>query len=288
MMSVAETARALGLKRAGREYVGECPSCNYKSGFAVGERDGRLVLYCAAGGCDQRELWAALHKHGFGNNRDAEHQAKPARDGDKKKAIAQRLWDQSSTETRRGLVGNYLLSRGIQLPIPPALRYLSLCPHPNKERRLPAMVAKVVNVDCELVSVHRTFLRDDGLGKAEVVPQKATLGPFHSGAIRLGVLRPDSWLIIGEGVENTLSAMQIYNCPGWSAISAGGLHALILPPEARMILLCADRDANGIGEKKAREAAIRWVREGRRVRLVLPPQGFNDFNDALIGNYYDR
>jgi hypothetical protein len=81
--------------------------------------------------------------------------------------------------------------------------------------------------------------------------------------------------------------MQIYNCAGWSAISAGGLENLILPSEIQKILICADRDKNGIGEKKARQAGIRWVREGRQVRLTQPPDDFKDFNDALIGGYYD-
>ena len=41
MNASAETiARAFGFRRAGREYTGKCPSCGYKTGFAVTERDG--------------------------------------------------------------------------------------------------------------------------------------------------------------------------------------------------------------------------------------------------------
>ena len=36
------------------------------------------------------------------------------------------------------------------------------------------------------------------------------------------------------------------------------------------------------GEAAAREAALRWKREGRSVRIAWPPRGC-DFNDMLLG-----
>jgi hypothetical protein len=38
------------------------------------------------------------------------------------------------------------------------------------------MVAKVVNIDDELIGLHRTFLRPDGSVKADIELQKAMLG----------------------------------------------------------------------------------------------------------------
>ena len=46
-----------------------------------------------------------------------------------------------------------------------------------------------------------------------------------------------------------------------------------------MIVLADGDDA---GEAAARDAALRWKREGRRVRIAHPPQGL-DFNDMLLG-----
>jgi hypothetical protein len=48
------------------------------------------------------------------------------------------------------------------------------------------MVAKVVNVDGELIGLHRTFLRPDGSVKADIELQKAMLGRVAGGAVRLG------------------------------------------------------------------------------------------------------
>ena len=64
-MTASSIAHALGLKRAGREYTGACPCCGYKTGFSVTEREGKLLLYCAAGGCEQRDVWATLRKAGL-------------------------------------------------------------------------------------------------------------------------------------------------------------------------------------------------------------------------------
>jgi putative DNA primase/helicase len=49
------------------------------------------------------------------------------------------------------------------------------------------------------------------------------------------------------------------------------------------VIICADHDANGVGECAARSAAERWLSEGRRVRIALPPKPGTDFNDVLAG-----
>ena len=36
--------------------------------------------------------------------------------------------------------------------------------------------------------------------------------------------------------------MQIFGLPGWSAVSAGGLKALNLPPDVRRVIIAADND----------------------------------------------
>jgi hypothetical protein len=287
-MSAEAIAKRLSDKahREGKGWRTECPA---HRGFSLSVRDGKagLLVHCYAG-CAGADILRELRQLNLSGDDRAPvgERDQDTSKADRGRVLAQRLWDKAAPLTARSLVTSYLQSRAITLPAPPSLRYSPLCPHPDKIW-LPAMVAKIVNVDDELIGVHRTFLRDDGLGKADNPTQKASLGSFKRGAIRLGAARPDDWLIIAEGIETTLSAMQIYNCAGWSAISAGGLDALILPMGVQKILICADRDKNGIGERCARAAAIRWVREGRQVRLALPPENFKDFNDALIGGYYD-
>jgi hypothetical protein len=67
-------ARALGLRRSGREFTGKCPSCGYASGFTITERAGALLWHCHAGGCSQSEVWASLQQADLAP-RQSEHQA---------------------------------------------------------------------------------------------------------------------------------------------------------------------------------------------------------------------
>ena len=77
-------------------------------------------------------------------------------------------------------------------------------------------------------------------------------------------MRAGQWLLVAEGLETTLSVMRACALPGWAALSAGGIKSLVLPPSANMIMICADNDANGVGQRAANAAAERFLAEGRR------------------------
>ena len=111
------------------------------------------------------------------------------------------------------------------------------------------MVAKVVNIDGDLIGIHRTFLQPDGSGKADIEPQKASLGPISGGAVRLAPAAET--LLVGEGIETCIAALQATSMPAWAALSTAGMVALQLPPIAREIIILADHDANGAGERAA-------------------------------------
>ena len=104
------------------------------------------------------------------------------------------------------------------------------------------------------------------------------LGPCRGGAVRLA--EPGDVLMVGEGIETCLAAMQATGHPAWAALSTSGLRALDLPDDVRDVIVLADGDEPG--EAAARDCAWRWKREGRRVRIARPPQGM-DFNDMLLG-----
>lgn len=127
------------------------------------------------------------------------------------------------------------------------------------------------------IGLHRTFLPPDGRGKAALEPRKMTLGEVEGGAIPLFPAGPV--LAIAEGIENALNVAQAWRLPAWSAVSSGNLPKVILPAIVREVVIAADRDPHGLGQRKAEEAAWRWAGEDRRVRLRLPPAGRGDWND---------
>jgi hypothetical protein len=140
------------------------------------------------------------------------------------------------------------------------------------------MVALVVDgATGSPVAVHRTYLARDGSGKAPVEPNKMMLGPCRGGAVRLG--EPSTVLMVGEGIETCLAAMQATGNPAWAALSTAGLRSLDLPPEVRDVIVLADGDDSG--EAAAQDCARRWKRQGLKVRIARPPRGL-DFNDLLI------
>jgi hypothetical protein len=139
------------------------------------------------------------------------------------------------------------------------------------------MVALVTHgVTGSPIAVHRTFLAYDGGGKAPVDPAKMMLGPCRGGAVRLG--EPGAVLMVGEGIETCLAAMQATGNAAWAALSTSDLRSLDLPRDVRDVIVLADGDEPG--EAAAQDGERRWKREGRRVRIARPPQAM-DFNDLL-------
>lgn len=285
-MTAETIARALGGHRAGAGWTARCPAHDDRtpSLSLTDTKDGKLLVRCHAG-CDQKDVIAALRGRGLwgeGRSRAGEwtHRRKPVErepDGDEARRTERALaiW-QSSRPSPETLVATYLGSRGLHLPPSDALRF-----HPGMKHPAggfwPAMVALVTKgLDGAPIAVHRTFLAHDGGGKAPVDPQKMMLGPCRGGAVRLA--EQGEVLMVGEGIETCLAAMQASGHPAWAALSTSGLRALDLPKDVRDVIVLADGD--DAGEAAARSCALRWKREGRRVRIARPPQGM-DFNDML-------
>jgi putative DNA primase/helicase len=292
-MSAARIAALLGdARREGRGWRCRCP---LHGGCSLVLRDGHeglLLLTCWAG-CNRLDVLAELRRCGLLDQR-ADHAPRivPAprcSDDASRIARARNIW--RNTEREAGSIAKrYLAGRGIVLDQwPTALRLHPRCPRPRDDAGnfvspLPAMVALVEHVARGPIGVHCTYLRPDGGSKADLEKPKAIFGPVAGGAVRFGMPRAGQWLAVAEGIETALSVAAACSMPAWAALSAGGIKNLILPPEARHIVICADHDANGVGERAARAAGTRWIAEGRRVRVAEPPEPDTDFNDVLSGN----
>ena len=287
-MTAPDLARALGARRTGSTWMARCPAHeDHEPSLAISDSsDGKILVRCHAG-CDQRSVISSLRRRGLWidtqsrpdtrrirrtpdvHNRDPE-------DGTRS-AAALAIWH-SSKPAAGSLVETYLVSRGITLPVPDALRFHAGLKHPSGNL-WPAMVGLVSKgVDETPIAIHRTFLARDGVGKAPVDPQKMMLGPCRCGAVRLG--RPRDLLLVGEGIETCLAAMVATGHPAWAALSTSGLRALDLPKDVCDVVILADAD--DAGEAAAQDCALRWKRQGRRVRVARPPRGL-DFNDMLLG-----
>jgi putative DNA primase/helicase len=75
--------------------------------------------------------------------------------------------------------------------------------------------------------------------------------------------------------------------PAWASLSTSGTVGLILPPVLRIVIILADSDRSGAGERAARITAARLLREGRPVRLAMPPESGTDMA-GLAGHAYEE
>jgi putative DNA primase/helicase len=289
-MGNAETiAHALGGRKAGNGWIARCPAHDdRKPSLSLRDSSSGLVLVRCFAGCEQEHVIEELQARGLWEDRrsslvarrPAARKVERQRDQDKAKRSqkALRVW-RAAAPAPGTPVQVYLESRGLRLPKPsPMLRFHSELKHPL-DGPWPAMVALVTSgSDGTPLAIHRTFLARDGAGKAPVDPAKMMLGPCGGGAVRLA--DPSDVLMIGEGIETCLAAMQATGHPAWAALSTSGLRALDLPTEVHNVIVLADGD--DAGEAAARDCAWRWKREGRGVRIARPPRG-TDFNDILMG-----
>lgn len=287
-MSIAQNiVRALGGHRAGAGWMARCPAHEDSTpSLSITESsDGKLLVHCHAG-CSQAAVIAILRERGLwqmcalGDRRvDRRPARSSAADGlAAKQRIARAL--QTWCEARpaaRTIVETYLQARGITISAPRTLRL-----HPRLHHRSsttwPAMIGLVtVGAANAPVGIHRTWLTHGGRAKAPVAPNKMMLGPCRGGAVRLAPASQP--LMIGEGIETCLAAMQATGHAAWAALSTSGMRALELPREVGDVVILADGDSPG--QAAAEAAACRWSLEGRRIRIARAPDGF-DFNDMLI------
>lgn len=281
-------AKGLGGRKAGSSWMARCPTHHDRRpslSIRVAD-DGKVLVHCHAG-CDQDRVIAALRSRGLwaeSGRRLSKCSAaraagsQPDRDDAIRTKAALAIW-KATMPTDGTQVEKYLASRGLHISPPTTLRFHPGLKHPSGSS-WPAIVALVTHgADDAPLAIHRTFLARDGRGKAPVDPQKMMLGPCRGGAVRLAP--SGDLLMVGEGIETCLAGMQATGYPAWAALSTPGLRALDLPDDIRDVIVLADGDP--AGETAARDAALRWNREGRRARIAHPPQGM-DFNDMLVGH----
>ena len=287
MTDARELTLALGGRFHGRYGTAPCPVCQPQrrkdqNALTLADgRNGRLMLDCKKSACGFLHILAAAGlRSGDYSPPDAATIARREREAkaeaQRKAAQAKRLWDEA--QPIAGTVAEaYLRGRGITCELPRTLRFQGDCWHGPTAKRYPAMVAAVQGAG--LPAVHRTYLRPDGTGKADIEPAKAMLGATAGGAVRLTEGR--SRLVVSEGVESGLSLLcGLLDDPVtlWAALSTSGLRGLRLPPEPGRLTIATDGDAPGraAGHTLAERAhALGW-----QVSLLPAPAG-RDWNDIL-------
>lgn len=223
---------------------------------------------------------------------------------------------------RRGITREVLPVMPACLRFHPALGYMVEGARGKGRREVwrgPAMVAAIQRADGQGSAVHRTWLDlDRPKGKAEIVDpgtgqvleSKKVLGSKKGGVIRL-LTPPGPWsvLVMGEGIETTLSALAAGLHAGaafWAAVDLGNLsgrrqagpglkfaglpdmadgEAFVPPPNVRHLVLVEDGDSDPRDTRARLQAGARRAMAlipGLTAEIVPCPPGL-DLNDVLLG-----
>lgn len=293
MITARDIAVGLGGKWTGRSGMACCPAHDDKTpSLSIGQtRDGRPLVHCFTG-CRGVDVIAALRSRGLWEGeavRDPSylvgmtrpHDAMSDNDERYRRDAARELWDKANPIA--GTLGEtYLRGRGIKIKLPDSLRYLPRLHHGPSKRVWPAMIGAIRDDAGALTAIQRTYLAEDGSGKAPVEPQKMTLGPMLHGAVLLGTA--GDMMGLAEGIETALSAKQIYQIPTLACLSAHRLDKIKLPALCRSLVIFADRGK--VGMDCALEAARHYEDIGLDVDVMPPNVHFgqaDDFNTALRG-----
>ena len=257
---------------------------------------------------------------------EADRKQREAQDRYRRRAIsdAERIWG-NSRPGRLGIVPAYLQARGIDPAmlgeIPAALRFIVDHPYVKKigkdyvtVHRGPCMIAGILNMSGGLVAVHQTWVdRNPPHGKAsityqgETMPSKLVRGSKKSGAIRLHTPKGAEILVMGEGIETTLSAMVAAPFPNaayWAGVDLGNMagvmqrvkgarysgqpdmsdhNAFVPPPWTKRLVFIMDGDSDPVMTRAKLECGLRRamaIRPGLKGQIVHSGDGV-DMNDVL-------
>lgn len=181
------------------------------------------------------------------------------------------------------LAATYLQGRGITR-LGPALRY-----HPrvfllrdvddaDPPQRAPALLVKITDNRGQITGCARTYLDPSTGSLAAIESPKRILGQLHGHAIRFWSDKARSDLIVGEGLENTLSvgtALPEFDLA--SCLTATHLGLFIPPPGIKRIWVARDNDEAG------RNASMKLRNHLESLGIACGDlvSSMDDFNDDL-------
>lgn len=192
------------------------------------------------------------------------------------------LWRSSRKVEQGDPVWRYLVNRVGVVDVPASIRTCLSAHYPApKPAKLPAMVSMVMDPDGNPVTIHRTFLTEDGHKAHVAKPRMFMPGKIAPGsAVRL--MRHEKILGIAEGIETAFAASKLFDMPVWAALNATMLANWIAPREVETVVIFGDNDTSFTGQEAAYALAKKLTNEGFGVEVEIPKTLGHDWNNVLI------
>ncbi len=284
---------ALGVGKAFLENKhGPCPLCGGKDRYRFDDKNGRGTFYCQCGPGDGFDLLMRLNNWTFpevasrveefltGAGQTLGNQ-KPKTKKDPALAI-NKILAGTKPVVEGDDASQYLNSRGLK-NIPDSIMINSSMYESEGGNNCSGMVCKIQSASGEVISLHRTFLKDGK--KASINSARKVLSPIgtlNGGAIRL---YPATTLVgLAEGIETSIAAHEVFGIPVWSVMNTNGMETFVPPKGIKNILILGDNDQNFAGQKAAYYAANKLALKEYQVRVDIPKTPGNDWLDEFIKN----
>ena len=163
------------------------------------------------------------------------------------------------------LAETYLRERGISARLDwSALRFHPACYYrADSDTPLeawPALIAAVTDACGKITGLQRTWLANDGSGKAPLADPRRAMGHLLGNAVRFG--EPHDVMAASEGIETVLSLLSLFpSLPMAAGLSSTHLAAFLFPASLRRLYVLRDNDAAGVFAEtrlaeRCREAGI--------------------------------
>ena len=232
-------------------------------------------------------------------------EARQAAERERKAKSARALW---LGEGARPIAGTpaeqYLRARGIDVgpgldgtggKWPGSLKFRDALRHRPSEGHYPALLAAGFNAAGQQRFCHRIWLSQQGGRWSKIAHEhaKMVLGPFWGSFVPISRGKADTPIsrmaqgeavYVTEGIEDALVVRMLRpELRVICAVSLGNIGAIVLPPQARQLVIVADRDDKVQAQDTLERAIAAQQARGLEVRLVMPPPGAKDVNDWLRG-----
>ena len=286
---VGDTSGAVGRSLVIRLYAGDGRKAGRWTDYATGEFGDLIDLLHAKLGSRSLHETLLEAQNFLGNaplsaQRTSNRTSKGAGTANTKRiASARRLF-----AAGRPILGTtaaaYLHSRGIAR-FGPAVRYhprvyfRGAITGPDQPSYAPALLAKVTDNQGNITGCARTYLDPITGAIADLNNPKRILGQLHGSAVRFWSGSNLEDLIVGEGLENTLSvgsALPEFNLA--SCLTATHLGLLNPPSGVKRIWIARDNDAAGARVARILSAKLDLV--DIECKCLVPKLG--DFNEDLL------
>ena len=286
---VGDTSGAAGRSLVIRLHAGDGRKAGGWTDYATGEFGDLIDLLHAKLG--SRSLHETLHEaqQFLGNaplsaQRISKRTSKDAGTANTKRIASARRLFAAGKPILGTAAAAYLHSRGITR-FGPALRYhprvyfRGVNTGPDQPSYAPALLAKVTNNLGNITGCARTYLDPITGGIADLSNPKRILGQLYGNAARFWSRSNLDELIVGEGLENTLSvgtALPEFNLA--SCLTATHLGLFIPPPGIKRIWIARDNDV--AGEHAAQTLSAKLDLVGIECQCLVPK--LSDFNEDLL------